>query len=57
MEKANYPSNPLPIVEELRRELIVRFLAELMQITGSPENQADCQAALQRYCGSLQPWL
>jgi len=57
MVKANHPSKPLPITEELRRELIVRFLAELLQVTDSPENQEEFQAALQRYCDSLHPWL
>jgi len=48
---------PLPIAEDRRRELIVRFLAELMQITGNPKKQNDFQAALQAYCDSLHPWL
>ena len=43
--------------KELRRDLIVRFLAELMQMTGSPDTQADFKAALQTYCDSLHPWL
>jgi hypothetical protein len=45
------------IPENIRRDLIVRFLAELMQVTGTPGDQASFQAALQRYCNSLQPWL
>lgn len=50
-------SNPqFPSLEKLRHDLVVRFLAELMQVTGTPENQDDFQAALQRYCDSLQPW-
>ena len=57
MSKANHPFAPLPIAEDLRRDLIVRFLAELMQITGGPENQAGFQTALQTYCDSLRPWL
>jgi len=48
---------PLPIAEELRRDLIVRFLAEVMQVTGNPKNQDEFQAALQTYCDGLQPWL
>src|SRR5262249_1542255 len=40
-----------------RRDLIVRFIAELMQITGNPKKQKDFQAALQAYCDSLHPWL
>jgi len=50
-------NSPLPIPEAVRRDLIVRFLAELMQVTDSPDYQADFQAALQRHCDSLQPWL
>ena len=47
----------LPIAEEVRRDLIVRFLAELMRVTGTPGDQASFQAALRRYCDSLQSWL
>ena len=47
----------VPIAEELRRDLIVRFLAEIMQMTGSPKDQAEFQAALQSYRVSLHPWL
>src|SRR5215813_14107916 len=57
MSKVSHLSMPLPIAEELRRELLVRFLAELLQMTGSPEKQEDFQAALQMYCDSLKPWL
>lgn len=48
---------PLPIAEELRRDLIVRFLAELMRVAGNPKNHTDFRAALQIYCDGLQPWL
>jgi hypothetical protein len=48
---------PLPVAEELRRDLIVRFLAELLQMTGSPDTPEDFQAALQKYCDELRPWL
>ena len=44
------------MVDELPRALIVRFLAELMEVTGNPQNPDDFQAALQTYCDSLQPW-
>jgi len=57
MSKANPLSIPLPISEVIRRELIVRFLAEILQIIDSPEKQEDFQAALQTYCDSLKPWL
>lgn len=52
------PSNALtPEAAELRREYVMRFLAELMQVTGMPERQEDFQAALQAYCDHLKPWL
>jgi hypothetical protein len=52
------PSNaPTPEAAELRREYVMRFLAELMQVTGMPERQEDFQAALQSYCDHLKPWL
>jgi hypothetical protein len=57
MSEMKRPDASLPLAEELRRDLIVRFLAEIMQNTGNPKNQDDFQAALQRYCDSLQPWL
>ena len=57
MSKAKHPNVPLPVAEEHRRDLVVRFLAELMQMTGTPENQDDFQAALQTYCDALRPWL
>jgi hypothetical protein len=56
MSNAKLPYELLSLAEELCRDLIVRFLAELMQVTGAPENQNDFQAALQRYCNDLQPW-
>jgi len=56
MSQTNHSSIPFPIAEELFRNLIVRFLAELMQVTGNLKNQDDFQAALQTYCDSLQPW-
>ena len=48
---------PLPIVEELRRDLIVRFLAELLQVTGTPEDQKTFQQSLQTYVDGFRPWL
>jgi hypothetical protein len=56
MSQAKHSPIPLPIADELLRNLIVRFLAELMQVTGNPKDQDDFQAALQTYCDSLQPW-
>ena len=57
MSKQNAAEGHLDIMEGLRREYVVLFLAELMQVTGSPEKQEDFPAALQAYCDSLRPWL
>ena len=57
MSQTKYINPSLQIAEELRRDLVVRFLAELMQITGPPDNQEAFQAALQKYCDDLRPWL
>ncbi len=56
MSQRNHSSKPFPMAEELPRDLIVRFLADLMEATGNPQNPDDFQAALQTYCDSLQPW-
>ena len=56
MAQTKHSSIPFPIADELLRNLIVRFLAELMEVTGNPKDQDDFQAALQTYCDSLQPW-
>jgi len=47
----------LSIPEDLRRDLVVRFLAELLQVTGTPNDQATFQRALQSFAYGLQPWL
>jgi hypothetical protein len=57
MAKAKPSDVLLPLTEEVRRDLVVRFLAEVMQMTSSPDKQEDFQVALQAYCDSLQPWL
>ena len=57
MPNTKHSHMPLPISEELRRELIVRFLAELMQITGTPHDQEAFQRSMQTYVDGLQPWL
>ena len=52
------PSNvPTPEAEEIRRESVMLFLAELMLVASMPDKQADFQAALQTYCDRLRPWL
>jgi hypothetical protein len=49
MSQTNHSSIPFPIAEELLRNLIVRFLAELMQVTGNLKNPDDFQAALMNF--------
>jgi hypothetical protein len=43
--------------EELRRELIIQFLADLLRATVDIGNPEAFQSALQTYCDSLCPWL
>lgn len=57
MSHAKNPNLPFPFHEEVRRDLVVQFLAELFQQTGAPAQQEHFQAALQTYCDSLRPWL
>jgi len=57
MSKAQHSTVPAPVAEELSHEYVVQFLAELIQVTGSADNQEDFQAALQVYCDELRPWL
>jgi len=47
----------LPIAEERRRDLIVRFLADITQVTDNPKNQEEFQTSLQTYCDALHPGL
>ena len=44
-------------LEKQHCELVVQFLAELLQRTGTTHQQERFQAALQTYCDSLRPWL
>jgi hypothetical protein len=57
MSKAQHSTVPAPVAEELSRECVVHFLAEVLQVTGTPDKQEDFQAALQEYCDGLRPWL
>lgn len=57
MPQTRLSNVPTTATKEHRREYIVRFLAELLQVTGTPNNQAEFQAALQTYCDHLKPWL
>jgi hypothetical protein len=44
-------------MEDLNRQFVVQFLAEIMQMTGISDHQEDFQASLQAYVDSLRPWL
>lgn len=57
MEKTNHSNSLHPIAQARHRELIIQFLAELFQHTGTATEQEHFQAALQAYCDSLHPWL
>ena len=57
MPQTKFANLPLHVAEELRHDLVVRFLAELMQITGCPSNQEAFQAGLQKYCDDLRHWM
>lgn len=57
MSKTDASTLPASLGEERCRELVIRFLADLLQITGPLTNQDELQAALQGYCDSLRPWL
>src|SRR5581483_3730861 len=43
--------------EGIRRDLIVRSLAELSRITDTPQDQETFQRSLQTFADGLQPWL
>ena len=45
---------PLPLSEEQRRDLVVRFLAELFQMTSIPDDQVTFQRSLQTFVDSLR---
>jgi hypothetical protein len=47
----------LPLSKEQHRDLVVRFLAELLQMTRTPNDQDAFQRSLQGVINGLQPWL
>jgi hypothetical protein len=51
------PINNTVSAEELHRELVIHFLADLMRVTGDIKNPEAFQSALQMYCDDLRPWL
>ena len=46
-----------PLPPNPQTELVMQFLAELMQATMEHQDQAAFQQALQTYCDTLRPWL
>lgn len=57
MSNTKHSNVQLSIAEDLRRDLVVRFLAELFQMTGNPQDQEAFQRSLQTFVDGLQPWL
>ncbi len=57
MSNVKPPKVPASIADEIPRDLIVQFLAEIMRSTGTPRNQKTFQLALQKYVDGLRPWL
>jgi len=51
------PIKNTPPLPDNHRDLVVRFLAELMRATIDVENHDEFRRALQTYCDSLRPWL
>jgi hypothetical protein len=44
-------------MEELHRQFVVQFLAEIIQETDTTDDQEAFQTSLQAYVDSLRPWL
>lgn len=44
-------------MEEFHRQFVVQFLAEILQVTGTTDDQDTFQTSLQSYVDSLRPWL
>src|SRR5262245_47958688 len=57
MSRSKNPNSQTPFPEGLRRDLVVRFLAELFQLTGTLQDQETFQRSLQSFVNGLQPWL
>ena len=57
MSHSKNPNSQLVFPKELRRDLVVRFLAEIFQMTGTPQDQETFQCSLQTFVDELQPWL
>jgi hypothetical protein len=43
--------------EDMHREFVIQFLADLLRATADIVNPEAFQSALQTYCDSLRPWL
>jgi hypothetical protein len=57
MPKSGYANELTSASEAHRRDSIVQFLAELLQVTGGPEDQEAFQRSLQTYVNGLRPWM
>ena len=57
MSNTKNPNEKFPFPEELHRDLVVQFLAELLQVTGTPKEQEAFQRSLQTFVNGLLPWL
>jgi len=51
------PINDTESAEDLHRELVIHFLADLMRLTAEIANPKAFQSALQVFCDDLHPWL
>src|SRR5689334_24450677 len=51
------PNQNTEFAEELHRELVIHFLADLMRLTADIKNPDAFQSALQTFCDDLRPWL
>ena len=57
MPKTNHVHTSYTAIKEEHRNLVVGFLADLLQSTGTPDRQEHFQATRQTYCDTLRPWL
>ncbi len=57
MPKTDHVHMPHTVIEEEHRNLVVEFLADLLESTDTPNRQEHFQATLQAYCDNLRPWL
>jgi hypothetical protein len=51
------PISKTESTEELHREMVIHFLADLMRVTIDIKNPEAFQSAMQTFCDDLRPWL